>query len=115
MSIPKFRDVVEVEWRHNDFTMQAEVTASYIVRTRSCIADEESTAEKCQWLEDKTIRDLRNFVHESATEEAHELPDELGGACCDSCRAYYEGRIFMPDGSKEFRYCPGCGRRLIRL
>ena len=52
VSIPKFKDVVEVEWRHNDFTMQAEVTASYIVRTRDCIADEDSTPEKCQWLEE---------------------------------------------------------------
>lgn len=115
MSIPKFRDAVEVEWRHNDFTMQAEVTASYLVRTRACIADEESTPENCQWLEDKVVRDLRNAVHESATEEALELPDEMGGACCDSCRVYYEGRILTPDGSREFRYCPGCGRRLVRL
>lgn len=115
MSIPKFRDAVEVEWRHNDFTMQAEVTASYLVRTRACIADEGSTPEKCQWIEDKVVRDLRNAVHESVTEEAHELFDGLDGACCDSCRAYYEGRIFTPDGFKEFRYCPGCGRKLVRL
>lgn len=115
MSIPKFRDAVEVEWRHNDFTMQAEVTASYIVRMRDCIADEDSTPEKCQWLEEKVVRDLQHIAHESVVEETYELPDELGGACCDSCRAYYEGRIFMPDGSKEFRYCPGCGRKLVRL
>lgn len=115
MSIPRFEDVVQVEWRHNDFTMQAEVTASYLVRTRACIADEESTPEKCQWLEDKVVHDLRNAVHESATEEARELPVEFSGAYCDSCRAYYEGRILTHDGSKEFRYCPGCGRRLVRL
>ena len=115
MSIPKFKDVVEVEWRHNDFTMQSEVTASYFVRMRNWIADEESTPEKCQWLEGEVVHDLQNVVHESAMEEAHELPIEFGGVCCDSCRAYYEGRIFMPDGSKEFRYCPGCGRKLVRL
>lgn len=106
---------MQVEWRHNDFTMQAEVTASYLVRMRDCIADEESTPENCQWLEDKVVRDLRNAVRESAMEEAHELPVEFGGAYCDSCKAYYEGRICMPNGPREFRYCPGCGRRLVRL
>lgn len=115
MSIPRFKDIAKIEWQHNDFTMQAEVTASYFVRTRACISDEDSTPEKCQWLEEKAVHDLRNAVQESVMEEAHELPEEFGGACCDSCRSYYEGRIFMPDGSKEFHYCPGCGRKLVRL
>lgn len=117
MSIPRFKDAVEVEWRHNDFTMTSEVTVSYIVRMRSCIADEESTPERCDWLRDKTIADLQHEVFESAMEEAYEMPLEFGkdAAYCSKCGTYYEGHMDGSHGIGPFVHCPGCGRRLMRL
>jgi len=117
MSIPKFKDAAGVEWRHNDLTMQSEVTVSYVVRARGCIDDEESTPERCDWLRDKIIADLQHEVFESAMEEAHEIPLEYArdAAYCSECGTDYEGYMDGPHGSVPFRHCPGCGRRLIRL
>ena len=116
MSIPKFKDAVEVVWRHNDFAMRSEVTVSYIVHMRSGIDDDASTPERCKWLEDKTIGDLQHEVFESAMEEAHEMPLEYGicAAYCSKCGTYYEGHMEGPRG-ELFVHCPGCGRRLVRL
>lgn len=115
MSIPKFRDAVKVEWRHNDLTMQSEVTVSYSVHRRACINDYKSTPELCEWLEDTTIGRLQLEVHESAVGEAYETPlDSALGGICESCGAWYEGHI-AGRSIEKFRYCPGCGRRLIRL
>lgn len=115
MSIPKFKDIAKVEWQHNDFTAQAELTVSYSVHMKACVNDNESTPEVCEWLEGRTIERLQHEVHESAMEEAYETPLQhaLGGIC-ESCGAWYEGHI-AGCGIEEFRYCPGCGRRLIRL
>lgn len=117
MSIPKFKDAAKVEWRHNDLTQQSEVTVSYVVRMRSCIDDDVSTPERCDWLRDKTIGDLQHEVFESAMEEAHEMPLEfgIGAAYCSKCGTYYEGHMDGPRGSRPFVHCPGCGRRLVRL
>lgn len=115
MSIPKFRDAVKVEWRHNDLTMQAEVTVSYSVHRKGCVNDDKSTPEVCEWLEDTTIGRLQREVHESVMEEAYETPLQIArGGICESCGAWYEGHI-IGRGIEKFRYCPGCGRRLIRL
>lgn len=117
MSIPKFKDAARVEWRHNDLTLQSEVTVSYVVSMRSGIDDEVGTPERCDWLRDKVIADLQHEVFESAMEEAHEIPLEYGrdAAYCSKCGTDYWGHMDGPHGSIPFRHCPGCGRRLVRL
>ena len=117
MSIPKFKNAVEVEWRHNDFTQSSEVTVSYVVRMRGDIDDDVSTPARCDWLRDKVIADLQHEVFESAMEEAYEMPLEFGrdAAYCSKCGTNYEGHMDGPHGSRPFVHCPGCGRRLMRL
>lgn len=117
MNIPKFEDVAQTQWFHDDQYFVHELTvqfnAGFMQRFPSRL-----TGEVCERAQHECVEQLRRNVHKCAagTCKADKLCDGYLYYTSYWCRGCDERFAYRPIGGKDRgaspKFCPNCGARI---
>lgn len=120
MSIPKFEDVAQTQWFHDDQSFVHELTVRFNASFKH-VFPSRLTGEMCERAQHECVEQLRRYVHESVAGTCKPTTYDNGYSIdrveIGECQEFYEPACACSECGELIpmrKFCPNCGRRIVR-